>query len=236
MRITIFIAGIVAATLVGTAYAQSDGGDRTLPESPFLPKPKPESDAERDEGAPESDGDEATPPEVVEELPPTPTDQEARAAHLDDLFRRLAQADEKGWQRIQAQILGAWNQSGSPSMDLLAARADKAVEKKDYDGALLHLNDLVRLAPEFAEGWNKRATVHFLKEDYGKSLEDISRTLKIEPRHFGALAGLGIILDRIGDPKAALEAYRRALSIHPNLPGIKEGVKKLEKQVEGERL
>lgn len=157
-------------------------------------------------------------------------------AHMDELFRRLANPDTDDWQRVQAQIIHAWNRSGSPSMDLLAARADKAVAKNDYATALSHLNDLVRLAPDFAEGWNKRATVHFMNEDYGPSLEDIARVLMLEPRHFGALSGLGIILDRVGDHEGALEAYRRAIAIHPHLPGIRDGIKKLEKQVEGERL
>ncbi len=230
MQIKGIIAGIVAATLIGgAAWAQTVTPEvKPTPEAPEADdKAAPETEADTPDGAAEADDD---------AVPPPPTDAAARAAHLTELFRRLSTAEDKDWQRIQAQIIGTWNRSGSASMDLLAARADKAVENKDYDGALLHLNDLVRLAPQFAEGWNKRATVHFLREDYGKSLEDISRALKLEPRHFGALAGLGIILDRIGDPKAALEAYRRALKIHPHLPGIKDGMKKLEKQVEGERL
>ncbi|MEM7422929.1 MAG: tetratricopeptide repeat protein [Pseudomonadota bacterium] len=121
-------------------------------------------------------------------------------------------------------------------MNLLARRADEAMEAKNYDLALQFLNDLVRLAPEFAEGWNKRATLYFIREDYGASLEDIAETLRREPRHFGALSGLGIILDRIGDKAGALEAYRRAVAIHPNLPGASDGIRKLEKDVDGRDL
>lgn len=164
------------------------------------------------------------------------TPEALRRAHLDQLFTRLADPDDPDWERVQAQIWAAWNQSGSPSMDLLANRADKAMEAKDYDTALTHLNDLTRLAPDFAEGWNKRATLHFVRGDYGQSLEDIARTLKLEDRHFGALSGLGIILDRLGDKEGALEAYRRAIKIHPNLPGAQEGIRKLSREVEGERL
>ena len=120
-------------------------------------------------------------------------------------------------------------------MDLLAQRADQAMEAQDMDTALSFLNDLVRLAPDFAEGWNKRATIFFLREQYGRSLSDIARTLTLEPRHFGAYAGLGIILDRMGDKKGALKAYRRAARIHPNLPGAAEGIRKLTREVEGER-
>lgn len=227
MRINTWIAGIVAATLIGgSAMAQSR-------ETPNKPETSPEAGTpEADSNANKADGGDKD----ATKAPPADADAAARATHLDELLRRLADPDAKDWQRVQAQVIQAWNRSGSPSMDLLAQRADKALEKKDYATALIHLNDLVRLAPDFAEGWNKRATIHFLKQDYGPSLEDIARVLKLEPRHFGALSGLGIILDRIGDPKGALEAYRRAIAINPHLPGIKDGIKKLEKQVEGERL
>lgn len=160
----------------------------------------------------------------------------AREAHLDSLFAELASAENENWQRIQAQIYAAWSRSGSPSMDLLAERADKAMAEQDYDTALIHLDDLIRLAPDFAEGWNKRATVHFLRDEYGRSMRDIARVLALEPRHFGAYSGLGIILDRLGDKDGALEAYRRAVAIHPNLPGAAEGIRKLTREVEGERL
>ena len=162
--------------------------------------------------------------------------KDTRKTHMEGLFKRLAKPKSRDWKRAQSQIIRAWNHSGSPSMDLLARRADRAMKAKDWKTALVHLNDLVRLAPKFAEGWNKRATVYFLKGEYGPSLEDIARTLRLEPRHFGALAGLGIMLDRLGDKMGALEAYRRAVKIHPNLKGAKAGIKKLTREVEGERL
>ena len=163
-------------------------------------------------------------------------DEAARKAHLASLFEELADAENENWQRTQAQIYAVWNRSGSPSMDLIARRADKAVAAQDYDTAMIHLNDLTRLAPGFAEGWNKRATVYFLRDEYGRSLGDIARVLALEPRHFGAYSGLGIILDRLGDKQGALEAYRRAVAIHPHLPGAAEGIRKLTREVEGERL
>ncbi len=189
-----------------------------------------------------------TAPEMPEGHPPisapdegfAPSDEEssdaARAAHLESLFDTLADPENENWERTQAQIYSAWNRSGSPSMDFLAQRADKAVAAQDYDSALVFLDDLTRLAPGYAEGWNKRATVFFLQDQYGRSLGDISRVLALEPRHFGAYSGLGIILDRLGDKKGALEAYRRAVAIHPHLPGAAEGIKKLTREVEGERL
>ncbi len=191
--------------------------------------------AQQTEEAPET----KTAPELpaIEQPDAAPGDREqARTGHLDGLFSRLANPDTPDWERVQAQIWAAWNRSGSDSMDLLAVRADQAMEAKDYEAAVVFLNDLTRLAPEFAEGWNKRATLHFIEGRYGQSIDDIARTLAIEPRHFGALSGLGIILDRLGDKKGALEAYRKAVEIHPNLPGAQDGIKKLSKEVEGQRL
>ena len=220
MRMRTFIAGIVAATLAGGAALAQSAPDREEPAAPEA-APEPLPPVEADPAGPR----------------PDPVSEEAaRKLHLDELFVRLADPESEDWERTQGQIWRVWNQSGSDSMDLLASRADAAVEKKDFDTALLHLNDLVRLAPDFAEAWNKRATVHFLRDDYGASLEDIAKTLALEPRHFGALSGLGIILDRIGDQEGALEAYRRAVAIHPHLPGAQEGIKKLEREVEGQRL
>lgn len=160
----------------------------------------------------------------------------ARRAHLDGLFARLSDPEADDWHRVQAQIWSAWSESGSPSMNLLLSRAAKAMESHAFDVALIHLNDLVRLAPDFAEGWNKRATVHFLRDDYGRSVADIERVLTLEPRHFGALSGLGIILDRIGKKEAALEAYRAAHEIHPHLEGADKAIEKLSKDVEGRAL
>ena len=207
--------GVVASALVlagGSVGAQTQGGD--------------EGNAET---LPPISGDPV-------EIGRAPEREITREDELDALFGLLADRENQNWEAVQAQIYNIWNHSGSASMDLLARRADKAMEAEDFDTALVHLNDLTRLAPDFAEGWNKRATVYFLQGDYGRSLDDIARTLRLEPRHFGALSGLGIILDRIGDSRGALEAYRRADRLHPNLPGVDEGIKKLTPEVDGQRL
>jgi Flp pilus assembly protein TadD len=203
-----------ASALPQTAPDAGDGGVPTVGQEPGQDGLGEETFAEPESGSGES----------------------ARQAHLDSLFEKLSDPENDSWERTQAQIYAVWNRSGSPSMDLLAERADKAVAAQDYDTALIHLNDLTRLAPDFPEGWNKRATVHFLQDEYGRSLSDISRVLRLEPRHFGAYSGLGIILDRLGDKRGALEAYRRAVEIHPHLPGAEEGIRKLTREVEGERL
>lgn len=177
-------------------------------------------------------------PQPGTDAPPASPEEEAvrRQARLDALFARLASAETRDWQAVQEEIWRMWSLSGSPSMDLLLRRADEAVENGQPEIALRFLDDLVRLAPDFAEGWNKRATVYFMLDEYGRSVADIERVLALEPRHFGALSGLGIILERLGDKAGAFEAYSRALEVHPNLPGAREAVKRLRPQVMGREL
>ena len=152
------------------------------------------------------------------------------------MFARLAQEGNAGWESVQNEIWTQWSRSGSPAMDLLLMRAERAIESGQFELALRFLDDLVRLAPDFAEGWNKRATVYFLLGKYGRSVADIQRTLALERRHFGALSGLGMILERLGDKQGAMRAYRRGLEVHPNLPGAAEGVERLAPDVDGREL
>ena len=170
-------------------------------------------------------------------LPKSPEHEASlRQARLDQLFAQLAQKDNPRWQQVQQDIWLAWARSGSPSMDLILVRAARSMEAGEHEVALRHLNDLVRLAPDFAEAWNKRATVYYLLNEYGHSVADIQRTLALEPRHFGALSGLGIILERLGDKEGAMRAFRKGLEIHPNLPGAAEGVERLSPEVDGREL
>lgn len=223
---------VMAGAPAAVAQSSTEAPPGTLETTPLAPPG--EAEAVEPDGTDEAAQSETAPaPDADEDID---TAADARAAHLDQLFGRLAQKENPDWQRVQSQIWAAWNDSGSDSMNLLARRADEAMEEKDFDLAMKFLNDLTRLAPDFAEGWNKRATLHFIREDYGPSLEDIAMTLRLEPRHFGALSGLGIILDRIGDKAGALEAYRRAVAVHPNLEGAQNGIKALIKDVEGREL
>jgi len=169
--------------------------------------------------------------------PQSPEEEAAqRQERLDALFAELATADATSWERPQGEIWALWSRSGSDSMDLLLLLASGAMEAQQFELALRYLNDLVRLAPGFAEGWNKRATVYFLLGEYGNSVADIEHTLALEPRHFGALSGLGMILERLGDKPGAMRAYRRGLEVHPHLPGAVEAVKRLTADVDGREL
>ena len=112
-------------------------------------------------------------------------------------------------------------------------RAKAAMEAQQIDVALKLLDAVVKLRPEYVEGWNRRATLYYLKNDYAHSLEDIQQVLVREPRHFGALAGLGMIMQDIGDDKRALDAFRNALAVNPYLEKVPELVKQLSEKVEG---
>jgi hypothetical protein len=167
---------------------------------------------------------------------PRPVVREAaqRANILDELFKRLAattDADEgKG---IAGAIERVWLRSGSETADLLMARAVAAVQAKDLPLALELLDKVVAIEPDWAEGWNKRATARFMAHDTNGAMADIDRVLKLEPRHFGALSGMGFILEREGLDKRALEVFRHVLAIYPGLPDIKKLIDKLVPEVEG---
>jgi tetratricopeptide (TPR) repeat protein len=112
-------------------------------------------------------------------------------------------------------------------------RVKTAVDAQEYDLAIRLLNAILDIKPDFVEAWNRRATVYYAKKDFGRALSDIEQVLAREPRHFGALSGLGIILQELGDEKRALEVLRRALAIHPHLERIPDLVKKLSDKVDG---
>ena len=95
------------------------------------------------------------------------------------------------------------------------------------------LDAIVKIKPDYVEAWNRRATIHYMRKEFGQSLEDIRQVLIREPRHFGAMSGLGMILQEFGDEKHALDVFRRALEINPHLPKIPDLVKILTEKVEG---
>jgi len=153
---------------------------------------------------------------------------------LDTLFSALKIApDESSAKAIEDRIWSVWLASGSDTCGLLMSRAKAAADAKDYDLSIKLLNAIITIKPDYVEAWNRRATVYYLMKDYGHALADIREVLSKEPRHFGALSGLGLILQDIGDDKHALEAYRKALAIDPHLEHIPDVVKTLSEKVEG---
>ncbi len=156
------------------------------------------------------------------------------AHDLNFLFDALKAApDETSAKAVEDRIWALWAASGSDTASLLMTRVKSAVDSSDTDLALKLLDVVVQIKPDYLEGWNERATLYYAKKEYGRALTDIAQVLKREPRHFGALAGLGLIMQDLGDDKRALDAYRRALAVHPHLKGIDEKVKSLTEKVEG---
>jgi len=161
----------------------------------------------------------------------------AQTYSLDTLFSALKIApDESSAKAIEEHIWAVWVISGSDTCDLLMSRVKDATEEKNYDLALKLLDAVIAIKPDYVEAWNERATVYYLKEDYPRSIADIAEVLAREPRHFGALTGLGLILQEIGDDKDALMAYRRALAIDPHLENVPGIVETLTDKVEGREI
>jgi tetratricopeptide (TPR) repeat protein len=157
-----------------------------------------------------------------------------RTRNIDFLFDALKAApDDETARMIESRIWALWFASGSATADLLMSRVKTALEGKDDDLALQLLDAIIELKPDYVEAWNRRATVYFTKKDYGRAIADIGQVLAREPRHFGALTGLGMILQDIGEDKRALEIYRRALAVDPRLQKIPDIVKTLTEKVEG---
>jgi tetratricopeptide (TPR) repeat protein len=156
---------------------------------------------------------------------------------LDTLFGALKIApDEASAKAIEDRIWAIWMSSGSDTCNLLMSRVKDATDDKDYDLAIKLLDAIVTIKPDYVEAWNRRATLRYIKHEYGPALADLREVLAREPRHFGALSGLGAILQEIGDDKHALEAYRRALAIDPHLEHVGEVVKTLTEKVEGRAI
>jgi tetratricopeptide (TPR) repeat protein len=170
-------------------------------------------------------------------LPPAPSPElsteEQRQELLDRLFGRLKTAkSEREGQIVEQSIWRLWMRSGSPTDNLLLEQASKSMTARQYNKALDILDTIIERSPEFAEAWNKRATVNYLAGRLDQSLADIDKVLELEPRHFGALSGLGMIRRDKGDGQGALEAFREALAINPFMSSVREAVESLEKELE----
>ncbi|MBZ9654529.1 hypothetical protein [Phyllobacterium lublinensis] len=167
---------------------------------------------------------------------PNQTLAQKRAARLDELFASLKrESNEVKAARIASLIQNQWQNSGSATVDLMMAWSAKAMEDKKYSMALDFLDQVVVMKPDYAEGWNRRATLHFMMNDYGRSMADIQRTLSLEPRHFGALSGMAAILKDTGRKEAALEAFERVLTVYPMLRAAQAQAGELADELTGQR-
>lgn len=162
-----------------------------------------------------------------EEIPP------GREAQLDLLFEQLGEADEGSHGKIEREIRRLLSQSGSDTIDLLLMRGRDALEQEELVRAIHHFTAAVQHKPDFAEAWNLRATAFFMRGDLGQALADIEQVLALEPRHFGALSGLGVILEQLGREEDALRAYREAARINPNFEQVQDAIARLAPKVDG---
>jgi tetratricopeptide (TPR) repeat protein len=181
---------------------------------------------------------ETTPPKQLKKLPEPPAKLPKAGADktrgLDFLFGALKAApDEASAKHVEARIWAQWLHTPSDTAALLMLRSKAAMDAQQTDVALKLLDAVIKLRPDYVEAWNRRATLYYLRNDYAHSLEDIQQVLVREPRHFGALAGLGMIMQDLGDEKRALDAYRKALAINPHLEKVPELVRTLTEKVEG---
>jgi tetratricopeptide (TPR) repeat protein len=157
-----------------------------------------------------------------------------RTKNLDFLFEALKIApDAASAKHVEDRIWALWSASGSDTANLLMTRAKAATEAQDVDLALKLLDAIVEVKPDYIEGWNRRATLYYMKKDLGRSLADLRQVLAREPRHFGALSGLGLIMQELGEDERALEVYKRLIAIHPHMQRSPDLLKTLKLKVEG---
>ena len=170
-------------------------------------------------------------------IPGPPRTAAERDKALSDLYALLATAEDESTAKAIAEgIERIWIHSGSPTVDLLLSRAMKAVADKNMDRALKLLDHVVEQAPDFTEGWSRRAYVYFQRNQVGLALGDLRRALALDPNHFKALDGLAQVLREIGQKKAALQVFRQLHDVHPFWPGTDRIIDELTREVEGQGI
>jgi len=166
---------------------------------------------------------------------PAPADQ--TDSRLKGLFSRLQTTKSASEaQLVEGSIWQIWLETKDAQLERKVAAGVVAINRGDLKTALTIFDDVVKRAPDYAEGWNKRATVHYMMDAFDKSVVDVARTLALEPRHFGALSGLGLIYHELGDDAKALKAMEKALELHPLMPGLRERIDSLREEVEGKAI
>jgi len=162
---------------------------------------------------------------------------QASAGPSDEMFQKLHDAPSESEANDAAQdIWAAWMESGSPTVDMIMERAVDAQTVGEFDTARALYDRAVMLEPDYAEAWSRRASLFLNDENFPEALRDLNEALRLEPRHFGAWAGLGIMMETMGAEQEALEAYRQALDIYPFMTQALQAEKRLAKQAEGQGL
>ncbi len=157
--------------------------------------------------------------------------QATRDETLDRLFASLHRApDAQAAKATEDKIWELWSRSDSPTAEVLLGQAVAAMGESENAASLEILDRIIVAYPAFAEAWNKRATLQFLLGNYDAALSNIAKVLELEPRHFGALAGRGMIYEQKEKWSDALAAFREALIMNPSMPGVKDAIRELEKR------
>lgn len=231
-------------TLPGVPFPNEDAPSdstrpdgRPLPDTPPMVVPPPDGGGEREPapeafgGAPLSDDPAMAQPDPTEKADETP------AARLDRLFAELKKAaSHPDAAPIAARIQRQWANSGSATVDLLMQRAADSMTNKDGAAAMDVLDQAIVLDPDYAEAWNRRATLNFTMNQWGKSLADIEQTLLREPRHWGAMMGLGMILEQTGHKDEAFETYMQVLNVYPSLDSAQKAAGRLADELTGPEI
>ena len=156
---------------------------------------------------------------------------------LGELFVALYEApDSSTALTIETSIWRIWLDGGDSDLNGLMAQGIEAMSAQRFRDAAGRFTELILAAPEFAEAWNKRATVYYLMDRLEDSVRDIERTLALEPRHFGAISGMGLIFLERGDEEGALDAFEKVLEIHPHARGARFQVERLRERLQGKRI
>jgi len=156
---------------------------------------------------------------------------------LDPLFERLKKTgDPREAANIQERIWDLWARSDKEDLNALMQQGRFALVAREFELAMDSFNALIELAPNFAEAWNKRATLFYMMQNYRASVADVKKTLTLEPRHFGAIVGMGLIYDALGEREAALEAFRRGLEVNPHMPHIRKKSEQLARELKDSNI
>ena len=164
-----------------------------------------------------------------------PTYGDQNNPELDVLFHRLkATSDTIEAADITQQIWQHWYQSDIAGVAALMQRGEMSMRRAQYDEAIQYFTEIIELAPTFAEGWNRRATAYYLIGEYQQSSDDVAKTLALEPRHFGALSGQGLIYLQLQERELALRYMNKALQENPHLPALRDRIKMIQKMIDDE--
>ena len=222
------LAAALSTAFATTAYAQAPAGSESAPPEAIAPADPSAGSFVAD---PSMGGLSADARVRRERL------LEARAERLDDLFGELARTRSPAEARlIEGRIWSEWMKSGSRTIDFLMSTAARAAQSGNPGLAFDHLDQIILTVPDYAEAWNRRATLHFMLGDYDASVRDIEEVLAREPRHFGALSGLGQIMLRLERPRDARDAFQRTLGVYPANRNAQERLAEIEEELSGEPL